>query len=236
MSVKNLRNKFNQNNSTVPYNPPGLSYAKPTVSTNNNNKINNHGTSNGYQQKGGMIGGRFKTIREEPDADEKPAVTKNNSFLQSYLHQANNEPTNGGKVNNVPVQQSARFVSGYRPSAVVADPPSSSKPTVATAVKSLSTAPAVPYPSKFAILKSPDSSRYTVKSSPPPPPVPPPVLENRLTTATGVDDKWRTKYDETETKRKNLLTQSQKREFPQLFSVRPVDRCSRTDFRNRFDE
>lgn len=221
MSVKNLRNKFNQNSGTVPYNPPGLSYAKPTMS--NNNKMNNHGMSNGYQQNGGMmIGGRFKTIREEPDADEKPAaaavvVTKNNSFLQSYL-QSNNEPTRnlgsnngGGRTNNVHVQQQqpSRFVSSCRPSAVVADLPLPSTKTITTvtAVKSPSAAPAVPpYPSKFAVLKSPDSSsapsRHAVKS--------PPALGNGLATTGVVEDKWRTKYDETETKRKTLLTQSQK--------------------------
>lgn len=82
MSVQNLRNKFSQNSGTVPYNPPGLSYGKPVAPLPNGNYNNsyNHSPNGGFN--------RFKTIREEPDVaqpDEKPAATKNNSFLRSYV-------------------------------------------------------------------------------------------------------------------------------------------------------
>lgn len=249
MSVQNLRNKFSQNSGTVPYNPPGLSYGKPaavvTSSPLNNNK-------NGYQQQNGGIGGRFKTIREEPAdaADEKPAVaTKNHSFLQSYL-------TNGGAVRttSIPVSPQPKFASRpptlpvpeLPPKTVVKSPSHSVTDTAskfsggAVAVKSPAAPSHTSYnPSKFvaAAVKSTapaaDSpsftSKYAVKS--PPPPVPdsscPPklvakstlVLGNGLPAArgAGTEDRWRTKFEESEIKRKTLLTQSQKREFPSAF-------------------
>lgn len=296
MSVKNLRNKFSQNNGTVPYNPPGLSYGAPTLggsttTTNNNNTVNshnninssnnnnNHVTSNGYQQKG--IGTRFKTIREEPDTVEEKQPTKNNSFLQNYL---SNGKTSGG----VSPAHVSKFVPRSTPTvfapvptvkspqpaaAVVKSPPLPAKSLPTAAVKSPPPAvkspnlpshsvadtaskygekpksvPSTPpmaaayHPPKFVSVKSPvplvqsatatDSassppsvvSKYAMKSPPPVPETSPPpklpaksslVLTNGLVSSNGggADEKWRTKYDDAETKRKTLLTQSQKREF-----------------------
>lgn len=255
MSVQNLRNKFSQNNGTVPYNPPGLSYGRPTGTSSSPPSLNNGNRNNGNRNSGGGcqqllqnggIGGRFKTIREEPAdaADDRPSVaTKNHSFLQSYL-------TNGGAAikttaAGVVVHASPQSKYAARPSTlpvpelppktvaatVKSPPPSHSVTDTASkfsgAVKS--PAPAVSYnPSKFvaAVKSAADASKHTVKSAPPPAPVPDPacppklvakstlVLGNGSTAALGcAEDRWRTKYEESEIKRKTLLTQSQKREF-----------------------
>ncbi|VVC33452.1 Hypothetical protein CINCED_3A025823 [Cinara cedri] len=229
MSVQNLRNKFSQNNGTVPYNPhPGLSYGKPVASsTLSNNNNNNHViTTNKYQQNNMDGLSRFKTIREEPDTAvmdvEKPIVTKNNSFLQSYLTNeiAKNSvsPTvNGGKSLN-PVRVS-KF--SPRSSAVVVSDVASK---FGTPVKSLplsmpshlvteitsskySGSKSDTCSPKLTSVKSVTPSKFstptttTVKSLP--------VLNSSGST-TNVDNRWKTKYDDTETKRKTLLTQSQK--------------------------
>jgi len=174
-------------------------------------------------QNGG--GGRFKTIREEPDTPEdcssKPVVTKNNSFLQSYL--ANEMTKNvGGSTGNgnkqiaaVPAPVHNRFVA------------SRSSPTVEVAPKFAVKSPQET-PSKS--FKSPQQSLATTMHPPkaigvkpmlPPPPTDstPPrfavkssVVLNSSSPAPTVEDRWKSKYDETETKRKSLLIQSQKRE------------------------
>lgn len=235
MSVQNLRNKFSQNNGSVPYNPPGLSYGKAdstkVSSTLNNNNNNNHHrhhqVSNFQMQNGG--GARFKTICEEPDAPEdcssKPVATKNNSFLQSYLANEMTRNTGGCSIGN------------------------GNKPTVAVHNRFVKSSPAVEVESKFAV-KSPrettsKSSFGEVKSLPQqspavsvhplpktigvkpmlPPPLPdnaPPKFSVKSSTVLNsiigsspaavpnTEDRWKTKYDETEAKRKSLLIQSQK--------------------------
>lgn len=239
MSVQNLRNKFSQNNGTVPYNPhPGLSYGKPVASStlnnnnnHNNNNNNNHVTNTNKYQQNGMDGlSRFKTIREEPDNAvidaEKPPVTKNSSFLQSYLtneiaRNSGGSPTvNGCNKSLNPVR-----VSKYsaRPSAIIvsdvaskfgtalkslSSPVSShSMPEMATskysgtAVKSDTCSP------KFTAVKSVLPSKFSavtaIKSLP--------VLDSGG--STNIDNRWKTKLEDVETKRKTLLTQSQKREY-----------------------
>lgn len=245
MSVQNLRNKFSQNNGSVPYNPPGLSYSKPTALNNNNNNNNiNNNKSNGLgvlQQNG--IGERFKTIREEPtDLDEKPPVaTKNSSFLQSYL---------AGEVTKNTVQKPTsgttnKFVSRSSPIAVtdvaakllakqqhqqpaavaeVRSPPPTLKRASAYApkasVKSDLFSPSPPPPQTF-------TSTFTPPIKPPPqsfssplstPRTKSPATPNSLpasvkSSPNGSEDRWKGKYEETEAKRKGLLTQNQKREF-----------------------
>ncbi|KAF0770342.1 shootin-1 [Aphis craccivora] len=232
MSVQNLRNKFSQNNGSVPYNPPGLSYGKsdsPVSSTiNNNNKHHYHQVSNYQMQNGG--GGRFKTIREEPDAPEdlsnKPMATKNNSFLQSYLANEMTKNNNGSTGNGnkpmvavqVPVHN--RFVASRSSPVVevaskfaIKSPQESCKSKLSFGeVKSpLQQSPATPvHPPKpigaKPMLPPPlsDSTppRFSVKSSP--------VLNNNISPVSTTEDKWKNKYDETEAKRKSLLIQSQK--------------------------
>ncbi|XP_015375419.1 PREDICTED: shootin-1-like [Diuraphis noxia] len=240
MSVQNLRNKFSQNNGSVPYNPPGLSYGKSdsTVSSslnsknnnNNNNHLHHHQMSNFQTQNGG--GGRFKTIREEPDAPEdcnssiKPVATKNNSFLQSYLanemtRNINGSPGHGNKhmtAAQVPVHN--RFVaSKSSPVAEVASkfavksPQETTSKTSFGEVKLSQHSPAVSvHPPKPIGAKPmlppplPDNTppRFSVKSST--------VLNSNTNSSpvTTAENKWKNKYDETEAKRKSLLIQSQK--------------------------
>ncbi|CAI6368590.1 unnamed protein product [Macrosiphum euphorbiae] len=236
MSVQNLRNKFSQNNGSVPYNPPGLSYGKSdsTVPSslnnhNNNNHHHHHQVSNYQMPNGG--GGRFKTIREEPDAPEdfsssKPVATKNNSFLQSYL--ANEMRNVGGSPGNgikqtVAVQAPVhnRFVASKSspPVEVVSKYAVKSPQETATSkltfgeVKLPHQSPAVPVHAPKPIGAKPmlpppipDSTppRFTVKSS---------TVLNSSSKSSPVlttEDRWKNKYDETETKRKSLLIQSQK--------------------------
>lgn len=234
MSVQNLRNKFSQNNGSVPYNPPGLSYGKPdsTVSSslkNHNNNNHHHQVSNYQMPNGG--GGRFKTIREEPDAPEdfssnKPVATKNNSFLQSYL--ANEMTRNvGGSPGNGIKQMAAvqapvhnRFVASKSSPAVevvskyaIKSPQETTSKLTFGEVKLPQQSPAVPvHPPKPIGAKPmlppplPDSTppRFSVKSST--------VLNSsKSSPVQTTEDKWKNKYDETETKRKSLLIQSQKR-------------------------
>lgn len=240
MSVQNLRNKFSQNNGSVPYNPPGLSYGKPesTVpsslknhNNNNNNHHHHHQVSNFQMQNGG--GGRFKTIREEPDVPEdcsssssKPVATKNNSFLQSYLanemtRNIGGSPGNGNKqmaAAQVPVHN--RFVASKSSPVVevvskfaVKSPPETTSKLTYGEVKLPQQSPAVPvHPPKpigaKPMLPPPllDSTppRFSVKSST--------VLNSSTSSSPSptTEDKWKNKYDETETKRKTLLIQSQK--------------------------
>ncbi|XP_026810994.1 shootin-1 isoform X2 [Rhopalosiphum maidis] len=230
MSVQNLRNKFSQNNGSVAYNPPGLSYAKPdspSTLNNNNNKHHHHQVSNYQMQNGG--GGRFKTIREEPDAPEdcsnKPVATKNNSFLQSYLANEMTRNNNGSTGN------------GNKPIAAVQVPvhnrfvASRSSPVADVASKFMVKSPQETCKSKlsFGEVKSPMQSPATPVHTPKtigakpmlPPPLPdntPPrisvksstVLNSNINSVPTTEDKWKSKYDETETKRKSLLIQSQK--------------------------
>ncbi|XP_025197743.1 shootin-1 [Melanaphis sacchari] len=227
MSVQNLRNKFSQNNGSVPYNPPGLSYGKSdSTQNNNNNKHHHHQILNYQMQNGGS--GRFKTIREEPDAPEdcsnKPVATKNNSFLQSYL--ASEMTRNSGSTGNgskpiaavqVPVHN--RFIAcKSSPTAEVASKLAvkSSQESCTTKlsfgeVKSSLKSPTAPvHPPKPIGAKPilppllPDSTppRLSVKSSP--------VLNSNISPVPTSEDRWKNKYDETETKRKSLLIQSQK--------------------------
>lgn len=217
MSVQNLRNKFSQNNGTVPYNPPGLSYGKPVHGNNNNSNSGNGNTGNSSNSggSGGSVGklhngfgtGRFKTIREEPADDaEKPPIKNNNSFLQSYLsadgrggsvRRANGTAPAAGKTGGVPAQScSNRFIDKTSAAA----PAVRSPPPTGSAVKP---PPLPPVVNKFA-----------TKPPPPLPPSQPADSPARFAVVNGTGDgnKWRTKYDETETKRKTLLTQSQRRE------------------------
>lgn len=239
MSVQNLRNKFSQNNGTVPYNPPGLSYGeKPAAAVqrpmhNNNGKLHN---GFGGQPGGGGGGGigRFKTIREEPDGvvqqqeqqrgSDVKSPTKNNSFLLSYQRQAANAKTAGTAVAPPQAEDSANGTAPatqqsfckFTPSKFVPSRPS------ATPFSCKSPPPAVPssaQSSKFAVksppaAESPSPASFAAKLSSP-------VLNGSPATGEGksggggngpVGDKWRAKYDETESKRKSLLTQSQKRE------------------------
>ncbi|XP_050435805.1 shootin-1-like [Adelges cooleyi] len=240
MSVQNLRNKFSQNNGSVPYKPPGLSYAKPSAQTlnNNNNNIMN-GQHNGF--------GRFKTIREEPDIENRPAI-KNNSFLQNYLAgetTKSNPPTNMvNGMTNIPVV--SRYVS--KPSTESFPKLPAKSPVLesnSTSSTSCLAAPLKDYNNDFKLLanKSPppsipaDGGKHTISNltskyiiKPPPPPIPtdvmskygikspPPAKTDFSPKSNGVghlaspgnDDRWKAKYEETEAKRKNLLTQSQK--------------------------
>lgn len=230
MSVQNLRNKFNQNNSAVPYNPPGLSYSKPQ---SNNNQIPS------YQQNGME---RFTTITEEPETAEKPAI-KNNSFLQSYIagDMAKNGASVNGKTNITPVKKfttsrcadvtnvaSSRTTGKCSPAAETAPKSGTAKFNMTSSAHTVSSnfaypkSPPPPPPSSSA--ENAAVSRYAVKSPPPMPsdpssvakfPIKPSVvLRNGLAkTTVNDDDKWKCKYDETEIKRKSLLTQSQKREY-----------------------
>jgi len=178
-------------------------------------------------------GGRFKTIREEPDAPEdfgssKPVVTKNNSFLQSYL--ANEMKNVGGSPGNGIKQTVAaqapvhnRFVaSKSSPAAEVVSkyaiktPQETAKSKLTFGeVKSPHQSPAVPVHLPKPIGAKPmlpppipDSTppRFSVKSS---------TVLNSSSKSSPVlttEDRWKNKYDETEAKRKSLLIQSQKRE------------------------
>ncbi|XP_050531957.1 shootin-1-like [Daktulosphaira vitifoliae] len=156
MSVQNLRNKFSQNNGSVPYKPPGLSYAKPSSqSLNNNNHIMN-GQQNGVS--------RFKTINEEPEnfIENRPAV-KNNSFLQSYL---SNE-TNKNNINMVNGKTHIPVVSRFVPKTMAEAAP---KPFM----KPLP--PPIPENNSMFNNKSPPlpakSSSITLANKSPPPPIP----------------------------------------------------------------
>lgn len=100
-------------------------------------------------------------------------------------------------------------------------------------VKKVSSGPSSPTnsPSKFnGVLKSTSPvvnncySKFASLNKPSPPPVPtvssklspaksPMVIENGSSGVTGTTDTWKKKYDETEAKRKILLTQSQKCEY-----------------------
>lgn len=237
MSVQNLRNKFSQNKGSVPYNPPGLSYGKPgsTVSStlhnnnlnnnhnNNNNNNNHHHLVSNFQTQHHGAGGRFKTISEEPDTPEdgggKPVVTKNQSFLQSYLSNEMTRNVGAGSNGN---RQTAAAPTNNR---FVASRP------VAEVASKFAFQPAQETTPKSSSLKSPQQSPAKTTGSKPmmPPPLPdvtPPkfavksslVLNNNLggsppVLPTTAEDRWKNKYDETELKRKSLLIQSQKREF-----------------------
>lgn len=233
MSVQNLRNKFSQNNGTVPYNPPGLSYGKPMTAGHHNHAMTSS-TLHG-QQNGGL---RFKTIREEPDGvtDEKPSVTpqratRNTSFLQNYL--SNEMTTAVGKsspTTHIPVHQT----SAVRTSSTATD--ATSKFRAPTFVKS---PPSVHRTTKFNIssaamsdVKSPTPTKFTTVYKVPPSTPPESSSANsvdvhessplKVTTANGsqqstIDGKWKIKYDETEVKRKGLLTQSQKRDYTYIY-------------------
>lgn len=178
-------------------------------------------------------GGRFKTIREEPDAPEdfsssKPVATKNNSFLQSYLanemtRNVGGSPGNGIKqVAAVQAPVHNRFVASKSSPAVevvskyaIKSPQETTSKLTFGEVKLPQQSPAVPvHPPKPIGVKPmlppplPDSTppRFSVKSS---------TVMNSNSKSSPVqtaEDKWKNKYDETETKRKSLLIQSQKRE------------------------
>lgn len=227
MSVQNLRDKFNQDNGTVPYKPPGLSYGKPattsTLNNNNNNNINDD--RNGYkttsyyhQANKGPVGGRFKTIREESDAADdgsnKPVtMTKNSSFLQNYLA---NETARNGDRSPAPALPSKLGVA-VRQSPAVTDiasrfDPKSPSDGAQVRLRSVKSPPPSMAVSKYVAAAKPASPTATVCQSPQSPTLKPVVSNGSV--AAGGADKWKVKFNESETKRKTLLTQSQKREFP----------------------
>jgi len=187
-------------------------------------------------QNGG--GGRFKTIREEPDAPEdcsssssssiKPVATKNNSFLQSYLanemtRNINGSPGNGNKqmtATQVPVHN--RFVaSKSSPVAEVASkfavksPQENASKLTFGQVKGPQHSPAVSVHPPKPIGAKPMLPPPLPDSTPPRYSVKSSTVLNSNTSSSPVttaENKWKNKYDETEAKRKTLLIQSQKRE------------------------
>lgn len=190
-------------------------------------------TTNKYQQNGMDGMSRFKTIREEPDNAamdvEKPVVTKNSSFLQSYLtneiaRNSGSPTVNGGNKSLNPVRVS-KF--SARPSAVVVSDVASK---FGTALKTLP--PPIPSHSvtemasskysgaavnsdisspKFTAVKSMTPSKFSAVTATATAVKSLPVLDSGGSAS--VDNRWKTKYDDVETKRKTLLTQSQKREY-----------------------
>ncbi|XP_025421277.1 shootin-1-like isoform X2 [Sipha flava] len=225
MSVQNLRNKFSQNGASVPYNPPGLSYGKPVAMNNNtsNNNNNNNGHGVLLQQNGGVIGSRFKTIREEPaDGDEKPPVaTKNNSFLQSYLaaevtKNAAKKPAAtkfATRSSPMPVADVAAKLLAKQPPEVRSPPPPVLRATGYTPKASIKSSPVssaptqVPSSQPFLSPSKPPSPQSFTSSFPTKSPDPQPSV---VRSSPNTEDRWKSKYEETETKRKGLLTQTQK--------------------------
>lgn len=177
-------------------------------------------------------GGRFKTIREEPDAPEdfsssKPVATKNNSFLQSYL--ANEMRNVGGSPGNNGIKKTAAVQAPVH-NRLVASKPS---PAVEVVSKYAVKSPQETATSKltFGEVKSPHQSPAVPVHPPKPigakPMLPPPISDStpprfsvksstvlnsssKSSPVLTTEDRWKNKYDETEAKRKSLLIQSQK--------------------------
>lgn len=204
MSVQNLRNKFSQNNGTVPFKPPGLSFGN-TLTVNNHNS--------GTVVNGGK---RFKTIREELDGGTEDVLpqqaTRNSSFLQNYM--ANDMAVSCKPTTQVPVKvQASQANSAIKlPSALDISSKFknsvSSPPIVHHLPKSNVSAATMPV--KLMSKFSTGQNSLPTKSQDYSLPGKFLTTENEMKQTVTVDGKWKVKFDETETKRKGLLIQSQK--------------------------